>query len=60
MRPTMLRAMQRDHVAGGERDLHDAVVLCWTMSARLRIVRSGSVTTMVARPGCSAEAGTMW
>jgi hypothetical protein len=31
----------------------------WTMNTQLRIVRSGSETMIVARPGRSAEAGMM-
>ena len=59
MRPTMVRA---DRVITSP----EANATCtppfgrgWTMRAGLRMVRPGSETMIVARPGVSAEAGMM-
>jgi hypothetical protein len=50
---------ERDHVAGGERDLHDAVGPRLDHEHAAADRAPGRATMIVARPGVSAEAGMM-
>ena len=58
MRPTTARAISVITSPEANATCTTPCGYAWTMSARLRIVRSGSGTTIVARPGRSAVFAT--